>query len=203
MEREKLQTTWRLFRVAAGVALGGLLLGFSLLLLFDIFRPNRGPTLGMLVIRVWPLTPLLALASLMVAAAIMGWARIKGLRILATRCQRLVLYAAALFVLPEALVFIEGAVYEPLKFAYLIHRVEAAHTPAAERAAFASANRWGYVWELNRLTSADRKWWPDHMQHLPAEWLLELEWLESSGRSGEPYRAYRVVLDEKNLEVFR
>jgi hypothetical protein len=61
------------------------------------------------------------------------------------------------------------------------------------------AYRWGYVWELNRLTQ--REWWPERNRDLAGTWLLELEWLESSGWTGHPYRAYRVVLDERSLEV--
>ena len=92
-------------------------------------------------------------------------------------------------------------VLQPLKFRHLIHRFESAKTIQEERAAFELAARWGRVWELNRLTS--REWWPEHTQHWEGEWLLEIEWLESSAWTGKPYRAYRMVLDEQNLKTVR
>ena len=89
--------------------------------------------------------------------------------------------------------------FEPLKFQYLIRRVESAQTSQEERSAFDLAARWGHVWELNRLTN--REWLPERAQHLQGAWILKLEWLEGSLWTGEPFRAYRVVLDEKNLEI--
>jgi len=88
---------------------------------------------------------------------------------------------------------------QPLKFQYLIQRVESARTSREERAAFELAARWGHVWELNRLTK--REWVPERAQHLQGDSVLELEWLESSAWTGKPFRAYRVVLDEKNLDA--
>jgi len=90
-------------------------------------------------------------------------------------------------------------IYEPLKFQYLIRQVESAQNAEQERAAFASAARWGHVWELNHLTK--RGWWPEDKRHLRGPWLLELEWLECSSWTGRPYRAYRIVMDTNNLEV--
>jgi hypothetical protein len=49
------------------------------------------------------------------------------------------------------------------------------------------AARWGYIWELNGPVHDDRR--------------LTLEWLESSAWTGEPYRARRIVLDDRNLDV--
>jgi len=39
--------------------------------------------------------------------------------------------------------------YEPLKFGYLIRRVESARTPAEERAASELAKWWGCFWEIH------------------------------------------------------
>jgi hypothetical protein len=86
-----------------------------------------------------------------------------------------------------------------LKFQYLIQRIELAQTSQEERAAFELAASWGHVWELNRLTK--REWLPARAQHLRGDWVLELEWLEHSAWTGKPFRAYRVVLDERNLEA--
>jgi hypothetical protein len=88
---------------------------------------------------------------------------------------------------------------QPLKFQYLIQRIELAQTSQEERAAFELAASWGHVWELNRLTK--REWLPARAQHLRGDWVLELEWLEHSAWTGKPFRAYRVVLDERNLEA--
>lgn len=41
--------------------------------------------------------------------------------------------------------------YEPLKFQYLIHKVESASTAQEEKNAFRLARRWGRVWETNWL----------------------------------------------------
>ena len=43
-------------------------------------------------------------------------------------------------------------VYEPLKFRFLISRVESAKTAEEERRAFEIADDWGRVWEVHRLT---------------------------------------------------
>jgi hypothetical protein len=94
---------------------------------------------------------------------------------------------------------VEYCCYEPAKFTYLIYRVEHAASPAAERAAFRLADRWGRVWELNRIS--EREHLPKRVQHLEGERILELEWLEN-WPSGTPYRAYRKVLDEHNMKVF-
>ncbi len=86
--------------------------------------------------------------------------------------------------------------YEPLKFRYLISRVESAKTPAEEREAFALAARRGRVWELNRLGPEEL---PDSARHITGDWVLELEWLEASPWTGKPYRAYRRVLDTNSM----
>jgi hypothetical protein len=109
------------------------------------------------------------------------------------------LFTGVVLLLPEGAFVVETVAYQPLKFAYLIRRVESATTPEDERTAFALADRWGCLWEANRLTK--REWWPEHTRGLPGEWLLEMEWLESRPCGGQPYRAYRVVLDESNLDV--
>jgi len=94
--------------------------------------------------------------------------------------------------------------YEPLKFSYLIHRVESASTPAQEREAFMLAKRWGRVWEVN-LREPPEDWF-DYKQldaaiRDPQRTLaLELEWLESKP-SGVPFRAYRTLTDKSNLYV--
>jgi hypothetical protein len=108
------------------------------------------------------------------------------------------------FVLFAALVLPLGAflgyyfVYEPMKFRYLISRVESAKTPIEEREAFALAARRGRVWELNRLRPEEL---PDSARHITGDWVLELEWLESSPWTGKPYRAYRRVLDTNSMET--
>ena len=89
-------------------------------------------------------------------------------------------------------------VYEPLKFQYLVSRVESAKTAAEERKAFQIAADWGRVWEVNRLSPKDVA--ADGRQ-ITGDWLLRLEWLESSPYSGGAYVAYRAVIDTNNLRV--
>jgi hypothetical protein len=94
--------------------------------------------------------------------------------------------------------------YEPVKFRYLIHRVESAKTPAEERAAFMLAKRWGRVWEVN-LREPPRDWFDykqlDAAVRDPQRTLaLELEWLESKP-SGVPFRACRTITDKSNIYV--
>jgi len=106
------------------------------------------------------------------------------------------LIAGCLVAIPLALMMLEDCVYSPIKFTYLIRKVEGAKTAEDEAAAFRSAARWGFVWELNRLTK--REYLPSRVRHLDGDWILELEWLES-WPFGRPYRAYRKVIDEQNL----
>jgi hypothetical protein len=103
----------------------------------------------------------------------------------------------AVLVVPLGLFLGYYFVYEPLKFQRLISRVESAKTPAEEREAFALAARSGRVWELNRLRPEQL---PDRARHITGDWVLELEWLESSPWTGQPYRAYRRVLDTNSME---
>jgi hypothetical protein len=103
----------------------------------------------------------------------------------------------AVLVVPLALFLCYYFAYEPLKFQRLIARVESAKTPAEEREAFALAARSGRVWELNRLRQEEL---PERARHLTGDWVLELEWLESSPWTGQPYRAYRRVLDTNSMD---
>lgn len=96
--------------------------------------------------------------------------------------------------------------YEPVKFSYLIHRVESAKTPAEERAAFELSKRWGCCWEIH-LESPPKTWLDsrelDAVVRDPQRKLaVELEWLESKP-SGVPYRAYRTLTDKSNIYVLR
>jgi len=94
--------------------------------------------------------------------------------------------------------------YEPLKFSYLIHRVESAQTPVEERAAFELAKRWGCCWEIH-LESPPKTWLDSReldtvVRDTGRTLAVELEWLESKP-SGVPYRAYRTLTDKSNIYV--
>jgi len=104
----------------------------------------------------------------------------------------------AVLVVPLAVFLGYYFAYEPLKFLRLISRVESAKIPAQEREAFALAVRGGRVWELNRLCPEEL---PKRARHITGDWVLELEWLESSPWTGKPYRAYRRVLDTNSMET--
>jgi hypothetical protein len=115
-----------------------------------------------------------------------------------TTRRKVTLVLFVVLVLPLAAFLGYDFVYQPLKFGYLISRVESAKTPAEEREAFTLAARQGRVWELNRLRPQDL---PDRARHITGDWVLELEWLESSAWTGQPFRAYRRVLDTNNMEI--
>lgn len=186
-------------RQGIGLAAAAVITGLLVLLLFDILKPPGGPDLGLVLFLIWSLTLVLAVVAAVMISASWCFARRSAYLRVARRLRNAGLIVGAIAFVPGGLIFLEGCVYDPLKFSYLIRRVEGASTPAAERAAFALASRWGRVWEVNRLTK--REWWPEHKRHLQGAWLLELEWLESSLWTGDAYRAYRVVLDERNLEA--
>jgi hypothetical protein len=86
----------------------------------------------------------------------------------------------------------------PLKFRYLVHRVESAHTADEERRAFQLAADWGRVWEVDRLTPREVA---ANGKQIAGDWLLRLEWLESSSFGSGAYVAYRAVIDTNNLQV--
>jgi hypothetical protein len=90
--------------------------------------------------------------------------------------------------------------YEPLKFRYLVARVESARTAAEERKAFQLAADWGRVWEVDRLSQNDVA---AAGKQISGNWLIRLEWLESSRYGGGAYVAYRAVIDTNNLRVLR
>jgi hypothetical protein len=144
------------------------------------------------------LVSLAALAFLLLLLSVLPWLQQRFPEISRLFRRTALFFGMMLLAAIATVLFYEGG-YQPLKFHYLIHRVESAQTSQEERAAFELAARWGHVWELNRLTK--REWLPERVQHLKGDWILELEWLEGPSWSGKPFRAYRVVLDEKNLEV--
>lgn len=175
-------------------------LAVGLLVAHDLHRPASTLSLGTeLVRRLWPVLPwkTVAGAGLLVGAWVARSCEGPGGRV--ALWKRLMLVSGFLLVAPESLICLEEFGYEPLKFSCLIRRVEGAATPGEERRAFAAAARWGRVWEVNRLSR--REGWPKAKDHLPGGDLLELEWLESWPFSGQPYRAYRIVLDDRNLQV--
>jgi hypothetical protein len=93
--------------------------------------------------------------------------------------------------------------YQPLKFYYAIWRIESAATPAQERAACILANRVGDVWEVNELRSDEFRFLPSRVKPGTNDVVTEIEWWESPWWRGlgQPYRAYRVLLDPKNREL--
>lgn len=89
-------------------------------------------------------------------------------------------------------------VCQPIKFRYLVWRVESARTVAEEMAAFRVAADWGRVWEVDRLQPEDAA---AAGRKMTGDWLLRLEWLDSSPFSGVPYVAYRAVTDTNHLGI--
>ena len=106
-----------------------------------------------------------------------------------------------LFVLifaPGVFILAYAFIYEPIKFHYLIWRVESARTPEEEREAFALANQWGHVFEWTWLRHDQL---PEEARHILGNRVLRFEWLESASWNGHAYHAYRVVLDEANMQI--
>ncbi len=90
------------------------------------------------------------------------------------------------------------AAYQPLKFQYARWRIESAKTPEQEREAFILATQVGRVWEINQIHTNELQALPSRVRHGPNEEVTEIEWLEWPWWGGQPYRAYRVLLDPKN-----
>lgn len=91
-----------------------------------------------------------------------------------------------------------GFVYQPIKYRYLVWRVESASTANEEMAAFRIAADWGRVWEVDRLRPEDAV---ADGRKMAGDWLLRLEWLDSSPISGRAYMAFRAVTDTNNLRI--
>lgn len=115
-----------------------------------------------------------------------------------TRRRKLLLGFGLAFIAAVLLVFAYCYVYEPLKFRYLVYRVESAHTADEERRAFTLAENWGRVWEVDRLSPKDMA---ADGKKITGDWLLRLEWLQSSPYGGGAYVTYRAVIDTNNLQV--
>jgi len=112
--------------------------------------------------------------------------------------KKMVRVLFALLVVPLLGLLVWGFILQPLKYRYLIWRVESARTATEEMTAFRVAADWGRVWEVNRLR-------PENAvpggRTVPGDWFLQLEWLPSSPFSGRAYAAYRVVTDTNNLRI--
>ncbi|MCB9913346.1 MAG: hypothetical protein H7A46_22780 [Verrucomicrobiales bacterium] len=132
-----------------------------------------------------------------VAGGFMAWWR-------TTRRQRVLFLVAAIFWSPIIGLFGSTFVYQPVKFSYLIWRVESARTPDEEKAALELAQRWGCCWEIH-LESPPKTWldWEQLdavVQDADRALAVELEWLESKP-SGVPYRARRTLVDKDNIYI--
>ena len=112
--------------------------------------------------------------------------------------KRIVRVLFAVLAIPLLGLLVWSFVLQPLKYRYLIWRVESASTATEELAAFGVAADWGRVWEVNRLRAEDAV---ANGRQLSGDWLLQLEWLPSSPFSGRAYVAYRAVTDTNNLRI--
>ena len=93
--------------------------------------------------------------------------------------------------------------YRPLKFHYAIWRIESARTVSQERSACILASRVGRVWEINQIHTNEHRSLPGRLRHLDGQEYTEIEWLEWAwwGLGGQPYRAYRILLDPNSREL--
>jgi hypothetical protein len=112
--------------------------------------------------------------------------------------KKMVRVLFVVLVLPLVGLLVWSLAVQPLKYRYLIWRVESARTATEEMAAFRLAADWGRVWEVNHLR-------PDEAvadgRQMTGDWLLRLEWLASSPFRGRAYVAYRAVTDTNNLRI--
>ena len=92
--------------------------------------------------------------------------------------------------------------YQPLKFHYAIWRIESATTAKQERTACILASRVGHVWEVNQIDQSEFRALPSRVKPQVNEVVTEIEWWEGPWWKGmgQPYRAYRVLLDPQNRE---
>ena len=103
-----------------------------------------------------------------------------------------------------ALALLAIPTYQPLKFYYVVWRIESAATPAQERAACRLASRVGHVMEVNAIHPNEFRVLPNRVKPGTNEVVTEIEWLENPwwrGVMGQPYRAYRVLLEPDNREL--
>lgn len=112
--------------------------------------------------------------------------------------KKIVSLLFVLLVVPLLGLLVWGFILQPVKYRYLIWRVESASTAAEEMAAFRVAADWGRVWEVNRLRQEEAV---AEGRKMSGNWLLQLEWLPSSPFSGRAYVAYRAVTDTNNLRI--
>src|SRR5436190_5767310 len=100
--------------------------------------------------------------------------------------------------------FVAIPAYQPLKFHYAIWRIESAATPEQERAACILASRVGSVWEVNEIHPGEfgSRVFPSRVRRGTSDMVTEIEWWESPWWKGvgQPYRAYRILLDPKNRD---
>ena len=112
--------------------------------------------------------------------------------------NRIVLIAAFLLGLPVIAYLGYGFLWLPVKYRYIVWRVESARTAVQEQTAFKLAANYGRVWEVNRLSLAEAV---ENSRRLSVDWLLRLEFLDSSPFGGGAYCAYRTVIDTNNLRI--
>lgn len=112
--------------------------------------------------------------------------------------KKIFLSLAVVLCLPIGLLLGYDLIYKPVKFRYLISRVEAARTAAEEQRAFTLAVNWRRIWKISRLRPED---WPANHSRPQSDWLVRLEWLESSPYGGNAYVAFRGVIDTNNLPI--
>ena len=117
---------------------------------------------------------------------------------MSTRRKIVVRVLFVVLVVPLVGLLAWGFVYQPIKNRYLVWRVESASTATEEMAAFRIAADWGRVWEVDRLRAEDAV---ADGRKMTGDWLLRLEWLDSSPFSGGAYVAYRAVRDTNNLRI--
>ena len=135
LEQRNVRSTLRTLLIA-GLSLSVALL---LLLVFDLVRLSRAPSVGMLVSRAWPQLPLLALLPFALFGASAALRRWSVRPSLAKWSRRVALGLGVLVAVPLGVMMVEVCIYDPIKFSYLIWRVEDA------------VCRWNARWQYSHL----------------------------------------------------
>ena len=107
------------------------------------------------------------------------------------RRRRLLFWGQLILVLLVIAPLLWGYVLRPLKYRYLIRRIESAHTPSEENAAFRLAADWGRLFEVNRV---DPQYAAAKGMPLPEAAWIRIEWL--SGDS-----VIHRLIDTNNLPI--
>ncbi len=107
------------------------------------------------------------------------------------RRKKFLVIGQLILVLVLVVPLVWGYVCQPLKYRYLIGRVETAKTAEEERAAFKLAANWGRLCEIDHVNAGDVQ---AKTRGLSGDHLVKVQWLNGLA-------AYRSLIDTNNLQI--